>query len=249
MSVMQKIREFLPHEDLIYFADSAYCPYGIRSPELVHDRAVAICGFLVSLGVKIVVVACNTISSVSLNELRRLHQLPIVGMEPAVKPAAAATKNKKVGIMATGITISGQRLENLLKRYGHGIEVVTQPCPGLVELVEDGKLEGLQVKDILRHYLQPLQDKGIDTLVLGCTHYPFLRPVIEEILGTGVQIIDTGEPVARRVVQVLRENNIIGDREKRSSETFYTSGHPGKVEEVIGKLWPYGRVNVKKAEV
>ncbi len=248
LSVMQKIRELLPYEDLIYFADSAYCPYGVRPPETVHYRTSALCDFMISQGVKLIVVACNTASSASLNKLRQIYNIPIVGMEPALKPAAKITNNKKVGILATGVTIAGERFHSLIGRYANGIKVVSQPCPGLVELVEEGEVEGKRAEEMLKMYLSSLINENVDTIVLGCTHYPFLRPLIESIVGDQVKVIDTGEAVARRVTQVLMENDLNTPGTIAGSEKFYTTADPGKVYKVIKRLWNR-EITVKKAPV
>lgn len=237
MSVMEKIRRLLPAEDIIYFADSAYCPYGNRSPEIVRNRAISICDFMVSNGVKMVVVASNTTSSAGLDELRKIYSIPIIGMEPAVKPAAEVTKNKKVGILATGVTLAGERYNSLLNRYGNGITVFSQPCPGLVELVEAGEVDTIEARAMLNLYLKPLINEGVDTIVLGCTHYPFLRPLVESILGNGVKVIETGDAVARHVVQILKEHNISTPNNGTGKETFYTSGNVETVRKVIKKFW------------
>lgn len=249
LSVMRIMRAMLPYEDMIYFADSAYCPYGTRPPEITRKRAIALCQFLISRGAKLVVVACNTASSASLNELRKLYPIPIVGMEPALKPAAAITRNKKIGILATGATISGERFGSLVKRYGNGIDIISQPCPGLVELVEAGEINGARTEEMLKLYLDPLIKEGVDTVVLGCTHYPFLRPMIESMLGNRIQVIDTGEAVARRVIQVLKENDLNTPDQKPGIEIFYTSGQPEEVKKVIQKLWLDNDVTVAKVHI
>jgi len=249
LSVMQKIRDILPSEDLIYFADSAYCPYGNRSPEWVYNRTVALSKFMISQGVKLIVVACNTASSASLNELRKLYTIPIVGMEPALKPAASLSKNKKIGILATCVTITGERYNSLIKRYGNGVKVISQPCPGLVELVEAGEINGPEAEQKLKLYLDSLVEEGVDTIVLGCTHYPFLRPLIQSMVGNGVQVIDTGEAVARRVVQVLREHDLATPDQNKGTEIFFTSGRAEKVKKAIEKLWSNGYVDVQKVKI
>lgn len=249
LSVMLKIRNILPSEDIIYFADSAYCPYGTRPPEIIHHRTMALSEFMVSKGVKIIVVACNTASSAGLNELRQQYTIPIVGMEPALKPAAELTKNKKVGILATGVTLAGERYSSLVKRYANGIKVVSQPCPGLVELVEAGEINGPKAERMLKSYLNSLIRENVDTIVLGCTHYPFLRPLIESIVDNEVQVIDTGEAVARRVSQVLDDNDLAAPAKRNGKEDFFTSGEPEKVKKVMERLWPNGEININKVHI
>ncbi len=234
---MKEIRRLLPGEDLLYYADSAHCPYGEKPPEQIRRRIVKITQFLVSRRVKMVVAACNTASIAGLDFLRRLFRLPIVGMEPAVKPAAAATRNGKVGVLATGVTISGERFHSLIRRFANGVEVFTVPCPGLVERVELGLVDHPATKQLLEQYLAPLLSNGVDTIVLGCTHYPFLRPLVESIAGPSMTVIDTGSAVARRVVQVLEQGALQSGRTAGGKEIFFTSGDPGRVKETIARLW------------
>ena len=237
ISVMREVRRLLPAEDFLYYADSAHCPYGVKSPGAIISRTRAICDFFLEKGVKIIVVACNTASVVALDALREYYRLPIIGIEPAVKPAAAVTKNGRIGVLATGVTLSGRRFNSLLERFGDGIKVYTMPCPGLVELVEAGKNEGGEVEAVLRRFLAPLLGKGVDTLVLGCTHYPFLIPLIRSLAGSGVCIIDTGAAVARQVARVTEQMNPAGTGAGPGKEQFFTSGDPGAVEAVVRHLW------------
>ena len=246
LSVAREIRRLLPYEDILYFADSAYCPYGTRPPEEILFRSATICRFLVGQGAKILVVACNTASVAGLDRLRDFFEIPIVGMEPAVKPAAAATRNGRIGVLATGVTLNGDRFGILLSKFASGIDVYTQPCPGLVELVEAGKMNGPEIEEMLNTYLLPLLDHGVDTVVLGCTHYPFLRQVIQEKAGPGINIIDTGEAVARQVHRVLRDNNILNVNRSLGSETFFTSGEPEMVGKVMARLMGREKIHIEK---
>lgn len=236
LSVAREIRRLLPAEDLLYFADSAYCPYGTKKPEDIFARSVSVSRFLIHNGAKMLVVACNTASVAGLDRLREIFDVPIVGMEPAVKPAAEATRNACVGVLATGVTLTGDRFSTLLKKFASDINVVTQPCPGLVELVESGKLNGPETEELLNKYLHPLLSQGVDTVVLGCTHYPFLRKAIQEKSGAGITIIDTGEAVARQVVRVLSANGLLRKNERPGRCSFFTSGDPRAVGSVIKRL-------------
>jgi glutamate racemase len=166
--------------------------------------------------------------------------LPVIGVEPAVKPAHEVTKNGKIGVLATRLTLNGDRFTHLVQRYGSGVEVLTQPAPGLVELVEAGKTDTQETEAILSRYLEPLLKNGIDTLILGCTHYPFLRPLIQKICGPGVAIIDTGTAVAAQTRRVLENKGILNPAVHRGGEIFYTTGDPEEVTEVVQKLWPEG---------
>ncbi|MFZ5649325.1 MAG: glutamate racemase [Bacillota bacterium] len=237
LSVLNEIRKLLPREDIIYYADSAHCPYGIKSPEEIIARSFKICDFLLSRGSKMLVVACNTASVAGLDVFRHRYDVPIVGMEPAVKPATSATRNGKVGVLATGVTLAGDRFSSLLERYQNGSEIFSQPCPGLVELVECGMHESTEAVEMLKRFVTPLIDRGVDTIVLGCTHYPFLKELVRSIAGPDISIIDTGEAVARQVCRVMGRHGIENSGEKAGSEVFHTSGPIDEVGPVIKKLW------------
>lgn len=249
LSVAKEIRQLLPLEDIIYYADSAYCPYGDKDPHIVRRREQAIVEFLLAQGAKLIVVACNTASSTGLEGLRKMFTVPIVGMEPAVKPAVAATKNGKIGVLATCLTIGGDRFAALVKRYAENTKVITQPCPGLVELIENGKLEEPETEEVLKGFLQPVLEQGADTVVLGCTHYPFLRPMVERMAGPKVSVIDTGLAVAKQVHRVLRDNDLAVQEGPRGKEQFYTSGAANMVAKVIGTLWSNDNVNIKSVSL
>lgn len=237
LSVLKEVRLLLPFENIIYYADSAYCPYGIKTKEEILSRSFKICDFLLTKESKILVVACNTASAAGLEIFRQKYNIPIVGMEPAVKPATTITKNGKIGVLATAVTLSGGRFSSLLERYQNGADVFSQPCPGLVELVEAGQHESTQATEILKRYINPLLEKGVDTIVLGCTHYPFLKNLVIKIAGNNITVIDTGEAVARYVGRVLAQQDLINPDVKKGTETFYTSGNPDVVGPVINKLW------------
>lgn len=237
LSVLKEIKKVLPGEDIIYYADSAHCPYGLKSPEEINARSFKICDFLLSQGSKMLVVACNTASVAGLDAFRGRYGAPIVGMEPAVKPAISATRNGKVGILATGVTLAGERYSSLLERYRNGSEVFSQPCPGLVELVECGLHESPGAAEILKKFIGPLIDRGVDTIVLGCTHYPFLKELARSIAGPDIAIIDTGEAVARQISRVLLQYELENPSEKAGAAVFHTSGQVSEVGPVIKKLW------------
>lgn len=249
LSILLEIRRLLPAEDLVYLADSAHCPYGTKSIESIRERTLEVADFLVSLGVKAIVVACNSACAAGLNQIRIKHpDLPIIGVEPAVKPAHQVTRNGKIGVLATELTLKGDRFSILIEKYATGVEVYTQPAPGLVELVEKGEIDTLKTEALLHKYLDPLLAKQIDTLVLGCTHYPFLRPLIQKICGTEVKVIDTGTPVAKQTQRVLEQNGLSTPGTHPGTEIFYTSGQPETVSKVIQKLWFTGSILVLKAE-
>jgi glutamate racemase len=236
LSVLREVRNLLPTEDLIYVADSAYCPYGNRSPEEILSRGLAITGELVARGAKMIIVACNTASSVAIDELRAGCAVPIVGLEPAVKPAARRSRNGRVAVLATPRTVSGQRLADLIERHANGADVQLVPAPGWVELVERGHTSGPAVERAVLPLIRPLIAAGIDTLVLGCTHYPFLRPAIELAAGPGVQIIDSGEAIARRTRDVLESAAQLNTSASIGTLQVFTTGPAAPVGQLSARL-------------
>lgn len=247
LSVLHHIRDLLPAEDLLYVADSAHAPYGTKTPEQILARAHLIAEFLLAQGAKALVVACNTATAAAAAQLRQQFAVPIIAMEPAVKPAVAATKSGVVGVLATVGTLKSAQFAALLESYGQGVRVVTQAGVGLVELVEQGALDGPATRQLLMTYLQPLLDEGADTLVLGCTHYPFLRPAIESLLQGRMAIIDTGAAVARHLVNRMTELGLLADRKGMGMERFWTSVGPEQLpqsQRVIQQLWGRGAVQL-----
>jgi glutamate racemase len=203
LSVLTRIRSRLPAADLLYVADRARAPYGRRSLDEVRGFSEEITDRLLAEGAGMVVVACNTASAASLHALRHRHPLvPFVGMEPAVKPAAAISDRRVVGVLATAATFQGELFASVVDRYAAGVAVVAEACPGWVELVERGVVTGPEAEAAVRSHLRPVLDAGADTLVLGCTHYPFLAPLIREVAGEGVTVVDPSDAVARRVAEV-----------------------------------------------
>jgi glutamate racemase len=236
LSVWREIARQLPHADLIYVADQAHCPYGLRSRDEVRDLSTAIAAFLIARGADVVVVACNTASAAALYVLRERFDVPIVGMEPAVKPAAARTRSGHVGVIATQVTFQGELFASLLERFAHRVTVHTQVCPGLVEQVEAGKLEDEETLALVRRYLAPLLGAGVDMLVLGCTHYAFLRPLLARVAGEAVGIIDPASAVARQAGRVLAQARPNAPRDRQGKRTLYTSGDAAPFEHAIVRL-------------
>lgn len=237
ISVLRHIQAALPAEDLLYCADSRYAPYGSKSPEVIRERSVFLADFLIEQGAKALVVACNTATAAAVSLLRERYSLPIVGMEPAVKPAAAASKRGVVGVLATSGTLKSAQFAALLESYGQNVEVVTQACHGLVERIERGELNGTGTKALLHGYLSPLLEAGADTIVLGCTHYPFVRPLIEELVGVEVVLIDTGAAVARQVQKRLAQQDLLTSAQRHGQVRFWTNSDSADAEQVIAKLW------------
>ncbi len=213
LSVLRHIRAQLPHEHLLYFADSAFAPYGDKTEQFVAERSLAIAGFLVAQGAKALVVACNT-ATVAAIKLLRAHypDMPIVGVEPGLKPGAAASRNGKVGVLATDGTLAGEKFQLLLGQIGQAsnAQFLLQGCTGLADQIEQGELDSDATDAMLRRYIVPLLDQGADTLVLGCTHYPLVQAAIEKIIAAAtasdVVLVDTGEAVARQLARLLTAN-------------------------------------------
>jgi len=235
LSVAREIRAALPGEHVLYLADSAYCPYGGRPLEEIRERTLRVGRYLLDQGAKALVVACNSASGAALEALRAATDVPVIGMEPAVKPAAAATRNGRVGVMATAATLRADRFDRLMRDHALGVEVVSQPCPGLVELVERGDTSSDRTRAVLEPLVAPLRAAAVDAVVLGCTHYPFLRPMIGELLGLEVVLIDTGEAVARQTRRVLEAAGTLR-KGTEGSITVRTTGDPATVGPVAARL-------------
>ena len=255
LSVWREVVRQLPHEDTIYLADQAHMPYGARQLAEVRELSETITRFLLDRGAKAVVVACNTASAAALHHLRRTFpEVPFVGMEPAVKPAVERTHNGVVAVIATQATFQGELFASLVERYADDVQVLTQACPGLAEAVEAGALDAPETEALLRQHLPPLIEAGVDQLVLGCTHYPFLRPAIERIVGANVAVIDPAPAVARQTGRVLAQRGLEAApsggslrprpgqagrlQDRAGHHTFYTSGDAAAFRAMIERLLP-----------
>lgn len=205
LSVLKEIHALLPGNSVLYFGDSQWCPYGSKSPEVIQRRVLTVTDYLLSKGVGLLVVGCNSATIHAIELLRSTYPIPIVGMEPAVKPAAETSKTGVVAVLATEASIAGEKFHQLADFHARqkGVRLITQPCPEFVELVERGILDGPEVELAVSNIITPLLDGGADVFVLGCTHYLFLKPVIESVLPEGTKLIETGNAVARRVQAVL----------------------------------------------
>ncbi len=238
LSVLRHVRQRLPRERLLYVADTAYMPYGEKSTALIRARVLWLAQRLLAMEAKLLVLACNTATAAAVRELREaLPTLPVVGMEPGLKPAIDVSRSRRVGIIATEGTLRSEKFRLLLARYGAGAEVLTRACPGLVEQVEQGALSDGASEVLLRRYLAPLQQAGVDTLVLGCTHYPFLIPLIRRIVGEEMAVIDTGEAVARQVQSQLQQHGIASLAEGVGALRFYTTADPEPQQALFRRLW------------
>ena len=244
LSVLKDIHKLLPHEDLIYVGDSAHAPYGDRSARYVRERSQAIADFLLDKGVKAIVIACNTATAEAASQLRETMDVPVIGLEPAVKPAAKLSRSGVIGVLATQRTIDSERLLGLTERYAKNKKVLAQACPGLVEHVEACDLNSKAVNQLLRKYIAPLLEAGVDALILGCTHYPFLLPAIRKITGKEIQILETGRPVAEQLKRILKENHLqkilidsAQNSQYKSRLTFYNSSKDKQHHLSMQKLW------------
>lgn len=236
ISVLNDLRRLLPAERYVYYSDAGFCPYGGRPQSEITARAAAITEFLLDQGAKLIVVACNTATIAAVEYLRATYAVPFIGMEPAIKPAIEQTRTGVVGVMATGAALAGERFHRLLARQSADARIITQPCPGLVEQVEAGDLAGPRTRELVERYARPLIEAGADTLVLGCTHYPFLRPLIAGIVGAEVALLDTGAAVARQTRRVLEREGLLADRAGPGGVEWHTSGDPGRLAEIVGQL-------------
>lgn len=236
LSVYKAIRELLPEERVIYVADSGNCPYGNKLPEQIQLRSEIITNFLLSKDCKIIVVACNTATAHAIAFLRQKFDIPFIGMEPAIKPAAIKTKSGVLGVLATRGTFNGNHFKNTLDKYAKGVESLIQPGDGLVELVESGKEASNEAVELVRKYVQPMLDKGADCIVLGCTHYPFLLPVIKSITGNQVEIIDPAPAVARQTKFILEESGLLAVDQRLTENEFYTTGEIELLNNMLIKM-------------
>ncbi|MFZ3070607.1 MAG: glutamate racemase [Anaerolineaceae bacterium] len=237
LSVLRAIQALLPHEDLIYLGDQAKVPYGGRSLEELRDLALGITRFLLDQGAKVIVIACNTASAAALRHLRQVYpEIPFVGMEPAVKPAAEQTLTGKVGVLATPSTFQGELYASVVERFASGVEIYQETCPGLVSQIEKGRLRTPKTRAILEHVLIPLLDKGVDTLVMGCTHFPFVIPLIEEISAGRARVIDPAPAVAHQLARVLEQHGLTNPGNAPGTTSYYTTGDPKKFERILPRL-------------
>lgn len=244
LSIVREVRRELPHDDLVYVADQAHVPYGPRPLEQVRSFAEGITHFLVAQGARAVVVACNTASAAALHDLRqRFPQVPFVGMEPAVKPAAQASRSGVVGVLATPATFQGELFASVVERFAAGVRVLQQTVPGLVERIESGDVQSDATRRLLQTAVEPLLAQGADTIVLACTHYPFVIPLLRSIAGDSVDVIDPAPAIARQVRRVLEDRGVAQQEGREGEVRLCTSGDPGRlaawVQAVIGDL---GRV-------
>jgi glutamate racemase len=243
LTVWSQIVSQLPYESTIYLADSKHCPYGPRQTQEIIALSVGIIRFLLARGCKMVVVACNTASAAALTTVRARFSVPIIGLEPATKPAALATKTGHIGVLATEGTLNGSLFKNTAQVYASGVTVHRQVAHGLVALAESGQLSGVLPETLLQQYLQPMLAAGIDQLVLGCTHYPFFIPLIRQIAGDRVTILDPAEAVARQVSRLLSQHSLSCASSSTPTHKFCTTGAPQILQKLLATIgYSPGRV-------
>ena len=237
LSVLRAIRQQLPYETVIYLADQLHVPYGPRPLEEVRAFAEGITRFLLSQNAKLIVVACNAASAAALHHLRqRFPDMTFVGMEPAIKPAAEQTHSRRVGVLATPATFQGELYASVVERYAHDVTLFQATCPGLVTLIEEGDLDGPRPRAILEEALMPMLAAGIDTIVLGCTHYPFVIPLIQSIAGPQIRVIDPAVAVARQVGRLLHSQGIANPGPMGGAVVYYTTGPATRLQELLPRL-------------
>jgi glutamate racemase len=243
LSVLRHIHAQLPHEHLLYFADSGFAPYGNKPEEIIVERSLKIADFLLGLGAKALVVACNTATAASIKAVRELYpNLPVVGVEPGLKPAAAVTQTQTVGVLATERTLSSKKFKALLDQIASATKVnfLLQPCRGLADQIEKGELHSPATRIMLTDFVAPLLEQGADTLVLGCTHYPFVQPLIEEIVqrqtANAITIVDTGDAVARQLARMLEQHGLARTGADRGTIQGYTTASPSTLAAAFQNL-------------
>lgn len=239
LSVLRAIRAALPAENLVYVADSGHAPYGDKSEAHIIERTLTVGNWLAVSGVKAITVACNTATVVAIRHLREQTHIPVVAIEPAIKPAANTTRSGVVGVLATTQTLQSESVARLCLEHGEGKRILLQACPGWVEAVEEADLHSPQTEALLRQFVVPLMDQGVDTLVLGCTHYPFLRNTLQRIVGDDVVLIDPAVAVATELTRRLGNDRRM-DEQHIGTTRFFTTGDVLHVQQVVAHLWGDG---------
>lgn len=239
LSVLRHVHSLLPNESLLYFADSGFAPYGEKPEAVIVERTVSIAAFLLTHNIKALVVACNTATAAAIAGLRsRYPDLPVVGVEPGLKPAAALTHSGTIGVLATANTLASEKFLKLQAQVAQdaGVNFLLQACNGLAHQIEKGELSSRETRQLVTQYVAPLVTQQADTLVLGCTHYPFVEPLIREAAGPNVRIVDTGEPVARQLRRVLEQHDLLRVASTTGQLLAYTTGSSSTLSLAFSKL-------------
>ena len=237
LSVFGHIRDLLPNENLVYVADRGHIPYGSKSDRFIQDRSRFIANFLLERKAKATVIACNTATAAAVQLLREELSIPIIGMEPGVKPATLHSDNGRIGVLATEGTLDSGKFKILLERHANGAELFIKPCHGWVEWIEEGRGNDTGTLNLIRDTLDPILTKEIDTLVLGCTHYPFLRESIQQVVGDEIHIIDTGLAVASQLRRRLEEESLLNNSSTPGEERFWCTGSLAEMRQLLDRLW------------
>jgi glutamate racemase len=237
LSIMKAIHQLLPHESLIYVADSAYAPYGEKSAAEIEHRLRLLTESLIKQSIKALVIACNTATVNAIDALRQQYNFPIIGVEPAIKPAANISKTRKVGVLVTSATAENSRFLALVAKHKQDCEVLIQPCPGLVQMIEQGQRHSAACYRLLEQLLAPLLAQTIDTLVLGCTHYPFVEQPIKHIIGEQVTLLQTAEPVALQLQRQLTAHQLVNNEPNKANIRCYTTLDANNQQALFNELW------------
>lgn len=232
-SIWNEIHNLLPNENTIYLADSKNAPYGQKSKEEIIDLSFKNTEFLLNQNCKIIVVACNTATTNAIKELRTKYDVPFIGIEPAIKPAALQSKTQTIGILATKGTLNSELFHKSVANHPD-VKIIEQIGHGLVQLIENGDIDSAEMEELLKSYLNPMVEKNIDYLVLGCSHYPYLIPQIKKIIPLKIKIIDSGEAVAKQTQKILEQNNLLNLSKRKSSQIFYTNSEPKVLKNILG---------------
>jgi len=248
LSVLRHLQRELPDESFLYVADSAHAPYGNKTEFYIQQRCLLIADFLFEQNVSAIVVACNTATAAAIAMIRERLEIPVIAIEPALKPASLATKTGRVGVLATASTLQSKQYKSLKQKFSDDVEYFEQAAHGLVELVEAGLVNDEKTNQLLEQYLQPMLKQGVDTIVLGCTHYPFLQPLIERIVGNAAVVIDTGAAIAEQLKKVLSEQQQSLCSPKNNQDRYFSSSDVSYSQQMIERLLQK-RVDVEKLPV
>lgn len=231
-SIWKEVHALMPFENTIYLADSKNAPYGLKSKEEIITLSCKNTEFLLNNNCKIIVVACNTATTNAIKELRAKYKVPFIGIEPAIKPAALQTKTQTIGILATKGTLNSELFHQSVANHPD-VKIIEQIGHGLVQLIENGDINSPEMEELLKSYLNPMVEKNIDYLVLGCSHYPYLIPQIKKIIPEHIKIIDSGEAVAKQTQKILEQNHLLNNSKEKSSQIFYTNSEPAVLETIL----------------
>lgn len=237
LSIARRIRSNLPHEDLLYVADSANTPYGDKPQDFIQERAHKLVEYLLEKNAKAIVIACNTATVATIAQLRARFEIPIIGVEPGVKPATLLTQSNVIGVLATAHTLQSRWYKKLESRHSERVRIEPQACPGLAERVEQNSLDSQATTALLQNYLRPLLEKGSDTIVLGCTHYEFLAPGIDKILDGRARLVKTSDAVATQVYRRLVDENLLCANNQPGQDVFITTRSTSKTQAIFDALW------------